>query len=638
MKVLSSEQKVVCLWEMDGRICQFRIPIHRFYVVINMMNRIVMLMGFLLAVPAWMLAQPQAEVALANKYFEEGEFEAALELYENAYSNDAREAYALKISACQEGLDRYEEAVKTLDKHLRRSRNYSPQVSLSKAMLLERTGDLEAADALYDQIITEELRDEGDFIMGGAFLYQAGKLDLARRAYEQARDRLGNPYLFANEIGNIYAQSGEFEQATNEYLNLYFSSIDNFSTVNLAVLNLVGNNKDMEIERALLQAVDRNSSDPNLRVLLYEFYLLSEEFEEAFLQVKSIDRIFREDGERVFEFAKKMRNNENFELSNDAFDYIIERKESSRLYFMAHLEKAVNGEIQAFNSVPVDMVSLREAVTSYGQLLDEFGRRPQYFDAIYRRTRLMVFYLNDLDQARTELEVAVRQRDLLRLEDWARGKLLIGDIQLIQQEYNKAKLTYTEVSDAFRDRDLGALAKYKLAQLAYYKGEFNLAQALLDAIKDNTSTDISNDAIKLNLLIMDNSGLDTTTVPLEIFAQAQLLHYQRQYSASLEMLDSLAFAFPDHGLADEILWEKANIFLEQNDIPTAMLFIDRIMENFAEDIYGDDALVTKARIYDFTLKQPEQAMELYLTFLSTYPGSLYSVEVRKRIRVLREKT
>ena len=214
--------------------------------------------------------------------------------------------------------------------------------------------------------------------------------------------------------------------------------------------------------------------------------------------------------------------------------------------------------------------------------------------------------------------------------------MLIGDILLMNQDYNRAKLTYTEVSENFKDRQLGALAKYKLGQLAYYKGEFNLSQALLSAIKDNTSNDISNDAIKLTLLMVDNTGLDTTTTALEIFAQAQLLTYQRQYSSSLELLDSLAYQFPNHTLADEILWEKSNIFLKQNDLNTALVYIDRILNEFGTDIYGDDALYTKARIYDYTLKDPEAAMKFYLEFLTQYPGSLYSVEVRKRIRALRQ--
>ncbi|MCB0835630.1 MAG: tetratricopeptide repeat protein, partial [Bacteroidetes bacterium] len=351
---------------------------------------------------------------------------------------------------------------------------------------------------------------------------------------------------------------------------------------------------------------------------------------------KSIDKLFDKEGEQIFKFALTMRNNKEYDLSNDAYDYIIEKKKKSPYFYRAHFEKAVNGELKAFDQIPVDMPSVNQAVNDYGNLLKEFGYKPQYFDAIYRRAKLMVFYLNNLETARKELEEITDQRQFLRLEDWAKGKLLIGDILLIQQEYNKAKLIYTEVSENFKDRQMGALAKYKLAQMAYYKGEFNLAQALLGAIKDNTSNDISNDAIKLNLLIIDNTGLDTTTTALEMFAKAQLLTYQRVYDSALQVLDSLAYQFPTHTLADEILWEKTNIYLKKNDISTAMSYIDRILNEFAMDIYGDDALYTKARIYDYTLKDPDTAMNHYREFLVKFPGSLYSVEVRKRVRELRK--
>jgi outer membrane protein assembly factor BamD (BamD/ComL family) len=331
-----------------------------------------------------------------------------------------------------------------------------------------------------------------------------------------------------------------------------------------------------------------------------------------------------------------MRNNKRYDLSNEAFDYIIERKKNSPYFFRAHMEKAVNNELKAFEQIPVDVTSIRVAVDTYEGLFKEFGREVSYFNAIYRQAKLRVFYLDEIEQARKDLEFIVQQRGL-QPDEWAQAMLLIGDIQLMQKEYGTAKLTFTQITERFDSRQTGALAKYKLAQMAYYKGDFTEAQARLGAIKDNTSNDISNDAIKLNLLIIDNTGLDTTTKPLEMFAQAQLLVYQRDYDDAMLLLDSLSTAYPMSALTDEILWEKTQIYLKRNNIEKALEYIDRILANHQEDIYGDDALYTKARLYDYNLKDEEAAQKYYLDFLIQYPGSLFSVEVRKRIRALRKE-
>ncbi len=575
------------------------------------------------------------EAALAERYYFDGQFEEALELYDKLNKKAPSESYALRIVSCYELLGNFEEGLKFLDRTIRKQPR-EVIYHVVKADMLEKTGELEAADDLYEDVIDKKLRTEGDFIRIGAFLYQSGKLDLSRKAYEQGRKRLRSSYVFANEIANIYAQQGAWKAATEEFLNEYYGNPQNLEKVNLDILNLVNPVSEAAIEKALLGAIDKQNNDLGLRTILFEYYVLAENFFEAFVQVKSIDRLFREDGNRVFKFAETMRNNKRYDLSNEAFDYIIERKKNSPYFFRAHMEKAVNNELKAFEQIPVDLVALRVAVDTYEGLFKEFGREISYFNAIYRQAKLRVFYLNEIEQARKDLEQVVQLRGL-QPDEWAQAMLLIGDIQLMQKEYGTAKLTYTEITERFKSRQTGALAKYKLAQMAYYKGDFTEAQARLSAIKDNTSNDISNDAIKLNLLIIDNTGLDTTTRPLQLFAEAQLLVYQRDYDDAMVKLDSLSEAYPTSGLTDEILWEKTQIYLKRNNIPKALEYIDRILANHKEDIYGDDALYTKARLYDYNLKDQEAAQKYYLDFLIQYPGSLYSVEVRKRIRALRKE-
>lgn len=580
------------------------------------------------------IAQPAAEAQLAEQYFVDEEYESALELYDKLYKNSEEELYGMRLVACYEALDQYDEALKFLD---RASKRQSRIVifPVLKALLLEKTGDFKGAEKLYKDIIEKKLLIEGHFVRVGSYLYQEGRLDLAQRVYKRGRKKLKDDYIFSSEIANIHSQLGEFEEATNEYLNKYYENKSNLSSVTLDILNMVSPSSQNVIEQTLIQAADKKQSDQGLRTILYEFYVLAEDFYEAFIQVKAIDRLFKEDGARVYQFGETMRNNKEYDLSNDAFDYIIERRKNSIYNKQAYEEKAINGELKAFEQIPVDINAVRQAVSDYGELLDNFGRTPTYFNAIYRRANLMVFYLFDLDNALSELQRIVSQQ--IRPEQWAEAKLLIGDILLMQKDYNSSKLTYTEVSERFRDTPMGGLAKYKLGTLAYYKGEFQLAQALLSAIKDNTHNDISNDAIKLNLNIIDNTGLDTTTTALEIFAQAQLLSYQRNYDDAISLMDSVAYNFPNHSLADEILWEKSQIALKRDNITLALDYLERILSEFPEDIYGDDALYIKARLHDYNLGQQENAMKLYTDFLMTYPGSLYSVEVRKRIRELRKE-
>ncbi len=594
--------------------------------------------AMMLLINTSLIAQPSAESSLAEQYYLDGEYEAALDLYEKLLKNDPSEKNILRVVGCYEFMGQYEEAVRFLDKQIKR---YSHIVILpiQQAVLLEKTGKFKIADKLYQETIDKKLKTEGHFMQVGAFLYTSEKLELALNTYLQGRKRLKKPYIFSSEIANIYQRQRRFSNATIEYLNMYFEHPTNLNNAKLEILKLadIYPEGQEEIEQALLKASDKDQSDLALRTILYEYYVLNENFFEAFIQVKSIDRLFKEDGERVYNFAETMRNNKQYELSNKAFDFIIDRKRGSRFYYQAHMGKAINGELKAFDKVPIDQEAVKQAVAEYNKLLDEFGRSARYFEAIYRQANLLVFYLNELDPALRNLTQLVTQ--LPRNDEWAKAQLLIGDVLLIQQNYNEAKAAYTLVSDEFSEGDpqLRSLAKFKLAQLSYYKGEFNLAQALLAAIKDNTSNDISNDAIQLNLLIIDNTGLDTSTIALETFARAQLLSYQRQYDLSLSLMDSLNYEFPNHPLADEILWEKAQIYLKRNDVETGLSFIEQILKEFLSDIHGDDALYTKARIYDYTLNETEQALSLYLEFLSTFPGSLYSVNVRKRIRELRKE-
>ena len=574
------------------------------------------------------------EAELADRYFRDGEYESALGLYQKLHKKDKKNPhFNLQIAACHERLFQFSEGILFLDELLKKEPSVF-EYEIIKAHLQKQNGEIKESERTLETLIQKKLATEKEFVNVGRTFYQRKQYDRALETYQQGRKTLRNAYLFSAEMANLYAYDGQYANAVTEHLNRYRQNPTYFSGVQIQILNLVGPDSADEIEKVLLDEVQKNQSDLGMRTLVYEFYLLNKNFYEAFLQVKSIDKYFKEQGNRVFDFAMTMRNNEEYQLSNKALDHVIKNHPSSPRYMPSYMEKSVNNELEAFQSIPLDTNALRQAVVAYDALFKQFGRKISFFDAMYRKANLCAVYLNDLEAAMAELQkldpmpINKRQR--------AKADLLLGDIYLMQKDYNKAKLKYAEVQKSYKDEQLGAMAKFREGRLSYFAGDFELAQARLKTIKDNTSNDISNDAIKLSLTIQDNMGLDTTTVALEKFAQAQLLVFQRDYDVALSRMDSILFQFPNHSLTDEVYFEKANIYIQKNDLEQAVKYLDKVLTEFPEDILGDDALYTKARIYDYSYDDKATAMKLYMSFLREYTGSLYLVEVRRRIRELRK--
>ena len=102
----------------------------------------------------------------------------------------------------------------------------------------------------------------------------------------------------------------------------------------------------------------------------------------------------------------------------------------------------------------------------------------------------------------------------------------------------------------------------KSEKIAYYQGDFNWAQAQLDVLKSSTSKLIFNDAMNLSLLITDNYNLDTTDVPMMLFAKADLLSFQKKYNKAINLYDSILNSFKGHDLSDEIYLGKYQIYYQ----------------------------------------------------------------------------
>jgi len=198
-----------------------------------------------------------------------------------------------------------------------------------------------------------------------------------------------------------------------------------------------------------------------------------------------------------------------------------------------------------------------------------------------------------------------------------------------------ASLLYSQAEKLMKTDDIGRMAKLKNAKLAYYTGEFEWAQAQLNVLKAATSDLISNDALYLAMLISDNSFMDTTYAALRTFARADLFIYQNEIDSAVTALDSIEQHHAGHSLQDDILLKKGEIAEKRREYAKAVEYYHRIWKEHGHDLLGDDAVYRMAKLHEDRLNQPDKAMEYYQILLLDHPGSLFTVEARKRFRALR---
>ena len=103
----------------------------------------------------------------------------------------------------------------------------------------------------------------------------------------------------------------------------------------------------------------------------------------------------------------------------------------------------------------------------------------------------------------------------------------------------------------------------------------------------------------------------------------------------MQVLDSIIILYPSHPIVDEVLYKKAEILLSTGKFHEADTVLQQLITQFSYDILADNALFKLGDLHENYLNNQSKAMEYYQTLLTDYPGSLFSVEARKRYRRLR---
>jgi tetratricopeptide (TPR) repeat protein len=589
----------------------------------------------------------QQDINIANEYWAKGEKEKAYQFFRSlSKSEDNLPLIHNNYLNVMLTLSKFKEAEDYMEKIIRRDPgNLDYRVDLG--LVYVKQGDLPKAEKYFRAIIRNNLSDPFKIKVIADHLISSGLPEYSEIAFKELRASQENPTLFALELANIYRVQGKKDVMVYEYLNYVTQTPSNISYIKNLLQILLSKPDELEaLEKILLDKVQRFPDSEVFIDLLIWDYQQQKNFYGAFFQARAYDKRFGKGSpKKTYEIAQIAFNNKDYDNAGRGYAAIVKDFSSSDEFLPSRLGLIRTTEAKVKKKFPVNLDSVRIVIGQYESYVIQFPDIATSFESLIGAAQLYAYYLNRFDSAVNLLsKVITNPKATNQLK--AKAKLETGDIFLLKDEPWEATLLYSQVEKSQRDSPLGYEAKLRNARLSYFQGDFKLAEAHLNILKEATSREIANDAMELSLRIKENTMEDTIGIALTLYASVEKLLYQNKMEEALlkigelkkgksqGRLDSAKFISND-AILDDVYWLEANIRMKRGEFLESVALLEKILKEYPDDVFADDAYFTQGDIYQHQLHNKEKAMEIYREFLNKFPGSVYAAEARKRFRSMR---
>lgn len=605
-----------------------------------MLIRSILVFVLMLVLPTeFIWGQTETSVAgstLAEEYFKAGDFDKAANEYGKLLKSNVTWARLSRYVASLQKSNKADDALKYLRKQQRGDEPNRPYYELLAGHLTEQQGDTVQAGTQFTAALQSSKSSTAKLEKVATAFSELGETRWAVRAYETAREVSRDATAYSEELMALYRATGQTEKAISEIV-ITAKQTDKKETVLAALQGYINTKDEPLVEKALYAKIQQEPNELAFNELLIWYFVQKQKFSRALMQEKATDKRLKLAGGKVYELGMLAMNNKEYKTAADAFEYVTATYPQGQLYPFARRLVINAREEQVKNTYPVDKIEIRKLINDYQRMLQEIGTNVKTLEALRSTANLYGNYLDSKDTALTVLDLAI---DLGKADRnfVDKCKLDKGDIYLLKGEPWESTLLYSQVEKSQKEELLGYEAKLKNAKLHYYKGSFTVAKDILDVLKLATSREIANDAEQLSLLIVDNTGMDSTEAAMRWYADVELLLFQNKTDEAVNNLNQMLTKFADHSLVDEVLWLRANTYLKQGKITEALDDLKTIIAKYPNDILGDDAQFTQGKIYEERLKDKQAAMDAYQKVLTNYSGSIHGAEARKRFRALRGDT
>lgn len=582
-------------------------------------------------------SQRQIDEKLAREFYFKKDYEKARDIYKNLYDKYGQTQYFNQYADCLILTGDYETAEKAFKSFLKQNpKNWKSHVDLAYVYLQQ--GENDKATKYLNKTLKDVPETKNAIIEVSNLLRSKNFNDQALDLFNKGAKNPNINYSFNLEKAYTYNSMLDFENATECYLLYLKENPDQYEMVKnrfrvMMMYDLNGNVDDV-IRVALLKKTQEDPENEEFSSMLMWYSLQQQDYELALMQLKALDRRGKGDYERdLLYIAQIASDNRQYDVAVDAYDYVLKKSDEGVYYVQATVGFINNSYEKAVAEGNRDKKFYENLSKKIDEAFEKIGFSSDMIPLVLVQADILAFELNRYDDAKALLNNVLDMN--LSAKNKAELKMKLADIYLLTDEVWEATLLYSQVEKSMKNEPIAHEAKFKNAQLRYFIGEFEWANAALKILKSATSKLVANDAMTLSLTISDN--LEYDTIGLKRLAKADYYIYQHRYELANQMLDSVVAYSPNEVSLPSAFYRKARIAVNAGDYELADSLYKRVYEGYADSYIADEALIEDALLLENQLNRKEETMECYSKLFDYYTASVYVAQARKSYRRLRDE-
>ncbi len=579
-----------------------------------------------------------ARYQLAESFLRSAQFDRAIALLEGllerspdtyVFFDKLREAYA--------SVKRYDDAIALLESRIVPG-EAGTALRAEKARLQYLNGDETRAFATWDETLEQAPGRPGTYLVLYRSMMQMRLFERATAVLEAGRDALGNNNFFQTDLASLYSLTGRHADAASEYLGVLAQNERQITFVRGRLSQHIDQENALNATIAAAEkAVREEPLYRAYRELLAWLFLEGGRYQKALDQNRAIDRLEDQQGRVLYAFAQQAGDAGAYAPALSAFEEILQRypdapsaPEARRATGLLY-EQWANRALEAGDPRSDSLFS--QAMDAYGRFMEIHPGHTLLAEVQYRIGRINQDIFLDYEAADEAFSTVIRRWPTSEVAD--RASFELARLAVTLDRIDQARVRYARIAERLRTGELAEAARFELALIHFYRGEFDAALSLTESMKENTSADVSNDAIALKVLLVENRGPDSLDVPLRGMAKALLLVRQRSLEEALSEIDTVLDILGNHALIDDLMFERAKLLAALGRYAESVWAYKEFPLIHPDSYLADRSLFAAARIESEILGDDRAATGTLTRLLTDYPGSLLASETRDIIRGLR---